>query len=192
MAPTNASYSVKPWIWNLETAPAWFDLIYVTSWRNDGILHWLCNFSKSNAFGENFRRTKFILHKIFFRIGILSSRKISWMFFLRGRTCLVTKININFFVRNEVLNIFHITIFSKNKTKQNSEITEKNNFFGVGGMTIFQRMGCWTTKMSITFSMGNGIPNTALKFFPQKPHTGWIKTKEPVWGANFLPYRWFC
>ncbi len=35
-------------------------------------------------------------------------------------------------------------------------------------MTIFQGMGRRTTKMHITFSMGNGIPNIALKFSPQK------------------------
>ncbi len=52
----------------------------VTLWKNDGFLQLFCNFSKSNAFGENFIRTKFILHKIFFRINIRSSRKSSWMF----------------------------------------------------------------------------------------------------------------
>ncbi len=36
-------------------------------------------------------------------------------------------------------------------------------------MTIFQRMGCRKTKMNVTFSTGNGVPITALKFFPQKP-----------------------
>ncbi len=53
-------------MWNLATASAWSDLIQVTLWRNDGFLHSFCNFSKSNAFGENFIRTKFILHKNFF------------------------------------------------------------------------------------------------------------------------------
>ncbi len=52
-------------------------------------------------------------------------------------------------------------------------------------MTIFQRMGCLTTKMNITFSMGNRVPNTALKFFPQKAHTSWMKTKKPVLGHIF-------
>ncbi len=68
-------------MWNLVTAPAWSELIYVTLWRNDGFLHSFCNFSKSNAFGKNFIRTKFILHKIFFQISILSSKKTSRMFF---------------------------------------------------------------------------------------------------------------
>ncbi len=57
------------------------DLIHVTLWRNDGFLHSFCNFSKSNAFDENFLRTKFILHKIFFRISVLSNRKTLLMFF---------------------------------------------------------------------------------------------------------------
>ncbi len=121
----------KAWMWNLATVPAWSDLIHVILWRNDGFLHSYCNFSKSNAFSENFVRTKFILHKIFFLMSILSSRKTSRMLFnlcwkncekqfvwghdhFEGKGCLATKINTNFFERNEVLNIFHITIFKKN------------------------------------------------------------------------------
>ncbi len=34
---------------------------------------------------------------------------------------------------------------------------------------MFQGMGCRTIKMNITFSMGNKVPNTALKFFAQNP-----------------------
>ncbi len=128
-----ASLSIKPWMWNLATVPVWSDLIYVTLWRNDGFLHSFCNFSKSNAFGKNFSRTKFILHKIFFRTGTLSNGKTSLMFFnlyrknwekpfvgghdhFEGKGCPATKININFFVGKEVLNIFHVTNFSKKKT----------------------------------------------------------------------------
>ncbi len=126
---SKASYSIKPWMWNLTTAPAWSNLIHVTLQRNDEFLHIFYNFSKSNAFGKNFR-TKFILHKIFFRMSILSSRKTLRMFFnlcwkicekpfvgehdhFEERGCLATKINIMFFVRNEVSNIFHITIKKK-------------------------------------------------------------------------------
>ncbi len=68
-------------MWNLATVSTWSDLIHVTLWRNDGFLHSFSNFSKNYAFGENFMRIKFILHKIFFRISILSSRKTSRMFF---------------------------------------------------------------------------------------------------------------
>ncbi len=51
-------------------------------------------------------------------------------------------------------------------------------------MTIFQRMECWMTKMIITFSMGNGVPNTALKFFLQKPPY-WLNEspKKRFWGT---------
>ncbi len=131
-------------MWNLATAPVWSDLLHVTLWRNDWFLHSFCNFLKSNAFGENFIRTKFILHKIFFQMSTLSSRKTLgyssiyvekivinhlWedMTILRGRGFQATKININFFVRNELLNIFHITIFSKKTIF--SKIIMKSNFW---------------------------------------------------------------
>ncbi len=59
-----------------------------------------------------------------------------------------------FFVRNEVSNIFHLTIFLKKTIF--TKITAKNNFWGI---TIFERMGRRTTKMNITFfyhKLGNG------------------------------------
>ncbi len=44
---------------------------------------------------------------------------------------MTTKININFFLRNEVLNGFHSTIFSKKKKGiVFSKITVTNNFWG--------------------------------------------------------------
>ncbi len=118
---------IKLWMWNLATAPVWSYLICVISRRNE-FLHSFCNFSKNNPFDKNFIRTKFILHEIFFRMSILSSRETSWMFFnlcwknceklfvgghdhFQGKRCLATKINVDFFVRNEVLNILHITVF---------------------------------------------------------------------------------
>ncbi len=46
------------------------------------------NFSKSNVFSENLMRMKFILHKIFFQMSILSSSATSWMFFnLHWKNC---------------------------------------------------------------------------------------------------------
>ncbi len=56
------------------------------------------------------------------------------MTILRGR-CLATKINFNFFVGNKVLNIFHLTIFSKNL------IIFQNNGgkYFLGRMTIFRK-----------------------------------------------------
>ncbi len=65
----------------------------------------------------------------------------------------------------KVLNIFYLTIFlKKNNIFQNKV---KNNSCG-GGTIIFEGKGRRTTKMNITFSMGNGAPNTVLKFFLQK------------------------
>ncbi len=55
--------------------------VYKALWRNDGFFHSFCYLSKNNAFGKNFMWTKFILHKIFFQMNILSSRKTSCMFF---------------------------------------------------------------------------------------------------------------
>ncbi len=80
----------------LGNTPAWSDLIHATLWKNDGIFHSFCNFSKSNAFGKNFIRTKLILHKIFFRMSILSSRKTSCIFFnLHSKTtCLDFQVTI--------------------------------------------------------------------------------------------------
>ncbi len=59
-------------------------VVWPNTWnlmRNYGFLHSFCNFSKSNAFGENYIRTKFIPPKIFFWMSILSSRKTLWIFF---------------------------------------------------------------------------------------------------------------
>ncbi len=58
-------------------------------------------------------------------------------------------------------------------------------------MTIFQRMGHWTMKMNITFSMGNGIPNTVLKFFPQTPSYRLNESQKPVLGEHFPTYQQF-
>ncbi len=52
-------------------------------------------------------------------------------------------------------------------------------------MAIFQGMWSQITKMETTFSMENGVPNTTLKFFPKKPHTGLMKAKKSVLGAHF-------
>ncbi len=55
-------------------------------------------------------------------------------------------------------------------------------------MTIFQGMGCRTTKMNITFSMGNGIPNTAFNFFPQKPPNRLNESQKTSSGEHFPPF----
>ncbi len=73
---------------------------------------------------------------------------------------LATKINITFLVGIEILNIFHLTIFSK---KTNIFQNNSKKLF-LGCMTIFEGMGCLTTKMNITFFGGNGVPNAVFKF----------------------------
>ncbi len=87
------------------------------------------------------------------------------MTFLR-RGCLTIKINITFFVDIEILNIYHLTVFSKKKIYIFfSKITVKNYFWG---MNIFEGTGRWTTKMNITFFGGNEVPTIVFKFFLQK------------------------
>ncbi len=39
-------------------------------------------------------------------------------------------------------------------------------------MTIIEETGHRMTKLNITFSIGNGLPNTVFTFFPQTPHIG--------------------
>ncbi len=45
------------------------------------IFSFILRFLKKYAFGKNFIRTKFILHKIFSQMSILSSKETSYMFF---------------------------------------------------------------------------------------------------------------
>ncbi len=75
------------------------------------------------------------------------------------------KINITFFVRNEVLNIFYMTIFLR---------------------TIFEETGRWTPKMNVTFSMGNGVPNIVSEFFPRKSPYWLSESGKTGFGAHFL------
>ncbi len=46
-------------------------------------------------------------------------------------------------------------------------------------------MMCYTTKMNITFSMVNVVPNTVLKFLHQKTYTGWMKAQNQFWWDIF-------
>ncbi len=67
-----------------------------------------------------------------------------------GRGRLATKIDITFFVAIEVLNIFHLTIFSEKTIF--SKITVKNYFLVAGGgMFSFEGPGCRTIKINTTF-----------------------------------------
>ncbi len=54
----------------------WSGSIRIALWKVDGFLHSFCDFSKSIAFIENLIRTKFILHKIFFRMSIFRAAKL--------------------------------------------------------------------------------------------------------------------
>ncbi len=64
---------------------------------------------------------------------------------------------ITFFVEDEVLNIFHLTIFSKKKKKISKIILR--------AMTIFEGKRHLAKKINLTFSVGNS-------FFFEKPRTG--------------------
>ncbi len=59
----------------------WSDSRRIVLRRNNRFLHSFHDFSNSNAFSENFIRTKFILHKIVFRLSTLSNNKTSLIFF---------------------------------------------------------------------------------------------------------------
>ncbi len=86
---------------------------------------------------------------------------------LKGREHLATKIDISFFVGNEVLNIFYLAIFWK-----------KTIFFKINAKKILQRMTIFegtvhrTAKMYMIFSVLNNVQNTVFKFFLIKLHAG--------------------
>ncbi len=46
-------------------------------------------------------------------------------------------------------------------------------------------------KNEYNFSIGNGVPNTALKFFSQKTPYRLNESQKNSLGAHFLPYQWF-
>ncbi len=111
---------------------------------------------------------------------------------LQGGRRLATKINITFFVGNEVFNIFHKTIFFIKQFFRKNNIFQNNcekNFWG--DLTIFEGTGRRMRKINITFSVGNVVPILFLSFFLKEPHTGWMKSKKPILGAHFPPYLWF-
>ncbi len=66
---------------------------------------------------------------------------------LKGRGRLATKMNRTFFMENEVLNIFHWTVFLKKAVFL--EKMGKNNFWGT--WPFFRRKGHLTLKTNITF-----------------------------------------
>ncbi len=54
-------------------------------------------------------------------------------------------------------------------------------------MTIFQGMWCPTTKMNVTFSMENGVLNTALRCFTQKIPYWLNESQKTSFGGAFSP-----
>ncbi len=60
------------------------------------------------------------------------------MAIFKGRGRLVTKINITFFMGNEVLNVSYLTIFSKkNKKQKKQKETNKKRISGAGSAFSF-------------------------------------------------------
>ncbi len=128
---------------------------------------------------------------------ILLSRKPSWMFinlcwknckkqFMGGnghfarKGCLVTKIDINFFVWNEVLNISHITIFKKIFF---SKITEKKNF---GGPDHFSENEVSKDKNEYNLFYGKWSTEFGFQIFSSGyPILAEWKQKNQFWGQIF-------
>ncbi len=95
-----------------------------------------------------------------------------------GHGHLATKIDITFFVGVQVLNVFYLTIFSKKTIFP--KITAKNNFWGT--WPFLRERG-----NEYNFFCEKWGTEYCLSFFPQKPHTGWMKAEKPVSrDINFL------
>ncbi len=58
-------------------------------------------------------------------------------------------------------------------------------------MTIFEKTERRATKMNITFSKGNGLPNTVFKLSLQKKKTYRLNESQKTFGGNFSLYQWF-
>ncbi len=54
-------------------------------------------------------------------------------------------------------------------------------------MTIFEGKGRPMTRMNVTFSVSNGVPNTVFKFFPQKHPCRLNESQKTDFGATFSP-----
>ncbi len=169
-------------MWNLATTPTWSDLIHITVWRNNEFLHSFRNLSKSNAFAKNLTRTMLILHKISFRMSILSNSKTSWIFYnLRWNNCKKPFMGGH--------DCFEEKGASDNKNRYNS-FFQKNNIFRNNcekyisrGITIFQGIGCRTSKIIITFSMNYRI--LFWSFFLKKSPYRLNESKKTCFGGPF-------
>ncbi len=101
---------------------------------------------------------------------------------LRRSKCLATKINTIIFIENYVLNSFHSIVFWGKPIF--SKITTKKI---LAGITIFEGKERRNTKMNITFSVGNGVPNTFLSFFFRKYHNQLNENRKIGFETTFSP-----
>ncbi len=97
------------------------------------------------------------------------------MTILRGREHLTTKINITFFVRNEVLKIFYLTV----QKKIYSKITARNNFWGA--WPFLREWGVRWQKWISPFLWEMGYWILFSNFFRKKYRAEW-KPKNQFWG----------
>ncbi len=58
-------------------------------------------------------------------------------------------------------------------------------------MTIFEGKRRQTTKINITFSMGNEVSNIVLTCFLQKGSYRLNESQKTGFEAHFPPYQWF-
>ncbi len=153
-------------------------------------LHSFCNFPKSNAFGEDFIRTKFILRKIFFQMSILSNRRTLRMFFnlcwkncekssvgghdhFEGEGVPSIKNKYKFFCEKWCFEYFSYNNFFKKKNTIFSKITVENNFWGHDHFS-----GNWVSDDKNEY---NFYEKWGTKYcFEIFSSTGWVKAKKTV------------
>ncbi len=131
------------------------------------MFYYKTNFSKkSNIFGENCEKPFVGGHDRF-----------------AGRRTPGDKNQCNLFCRRRRFEYFlSNNFFEKNNIFQS--ISEK---LFLGGVTIFEGMGRRTTKMNITFSLGNRVPNTVFKVFSPKTPYRPTSTRKTGFGGTFSP-----
>ncbi len=94
----------------------------------------------------------------------------------------MTNIKKTIFVENELINIFHRTMFLKKTIF--FKTTVKNNFWG--DMTIFEVKWASDNKNEKNlFCVKWGYQTLFLSLFFKKAHTGGMKAKKLVLGAHF-------
>ncbi len=147
------------------------------------------NFSATNWVLKILWLNKFLKKTVFSEKTI---KKHSWkdMTVLKGRVCLATKINVTFFVGNEVLHVFYETIFSKKKINKKaiffSEITLENNFFGREEDDQIWGNGASDDKNEYNLFYRKWDTVYCFKFFSsQKFISSGLKAKNWFWGHSY-------